>query len=130
MTKLDALIAGVKTSIVTFLMGLVAIAIGATNALISALSTGNPPDLSFVKGAAFALITALAVGVLNSIMRLLQTVDLPFVTSLINKVLGKVPSYSAPRADGNFGDRGAIDGGGLVLALICFVLGFLCGRLL
>jgi hypothetical protein len=93
MTPLDSLKAGLKTSIVTFIVGLVLALSGLVNEVNAYVTDGNPIDWSVGTSAVVALAGALLVGALNALMRFVQVAGVPFLGSLVDKILGAVPAY-------------------------------------
>lgn len=97
MTPLDTLKAGIKTAIVTFLTVLVGAVTGLVNEANEWLADRDPVDLSVAKVAVLAGLAALGTGLLNTGLRYLQVAGVPFLASLVTRVLGAVPAY--PEAD-------------------------------
>lgn len=93
MTPLDALKAGIKSAVVTFLLGIALALSGLVNEVNDFVSEGNPIDLSVFTAAALALAGALGVGVLNALMRYVQVAGVPFLAAIVDRLLGAVPAY-------------------------------------
>lgn len=96
MTPRDALLAGIKTTVISFLTGLLLLFVSVLDKLAEWASKGNPPDLAVVKGAVVVLLLALATGVLNSLARYAQVSGIPLIGTFVDKVLGQVPKYLPP----------------------------------
>lgn len=96
MTPIDALKAGVKTSVVTFLSTVVVLVVGLLNQLAEWSQAGNPPDIGNVRGLFVAAVLALCAGVLNSLARFAQVAGVPFIGGLVTRLLGAVPTYPEP----------------------------------
>jgi flagellar biosynthesis protein FliQ len=90
---LNALKAGIKTAVFVFVAGLIGMITNISSAIASAATEGNPPDLDFVPGALWTLVAALLVGLLNTGVRFLQAVGIPYLTIVFDKVFGAIPVY-------------------------------------
>lgn len=101
MTPLDSLKAGIKTAVVVFLTALVSLLVLAiTEALDWINSSGTDViDWSNMRKVAIAAAVALAVGVLNALLRFVQVAGVPFIGKLVDKVLGAVPAYPEQNVD-------------------------------
>jgi hypothetical protein len=93
MTPLDALKAGAKTALISFVVVLVGVFSTALPGLVEWASGGAVPDLSAVKGTLFAGVSALAVGLTNAAIRYVQVAGVPFASSLFDRAFGAVPAY-------------------------------------
>lgn len=119
--KLDPLRAGIKTALVTFLSTLAVLLVGILDELSAWATAGTPPDIGYIKGTVMAAALAFAAGVLNTLARFAQTAGTPFISGLVDKVLGAPPIYTPP-PEGPADLPGADDMGQSPIYLIVAVL--------
>jgi hypothetical protein len=92
-TPLDTLKAGIKTAIVTAIVGLVLAISGLVNEINAWATDGDPVDWSIGTATLLTLGGALLVGILNALLRFIQVAGVPFLSKVIDKLLGAVPAY-------------------------------------
>lgn len=90
---INALKAGVKTAMFTFVTGIIAVITTLASALQDAVLKGNPPDLEFLPGVLWSLLGALGIGIVNASVRFVQAAGIPLFTQVFDKVFGAIPVY-------------------------------------
>lgn len=93
---LNSLKAGIKTAVITFITAMVGVLTQLMAAFQSWSVDGNPPDISVLKGTAVAAGLALVVGVGNVVLRFVQAASVPFIGTVLDKVIGVIPDYLPP----------------------------------
>jgi len=91
---LNSLKAGIKTAFVTFITTMVAGLVMLMDALRAWTVDGDPPDMDIVQKFALAAVLALLIGLGNTLLRFAQAAAVPFVSALLDKVLGAAPTYA------------------------------------
>lgn len=93
---LNSLKAGIKTAVITFITAMVGVVTSLMSAAQSWANTGNPPDLSVLRGTAVAAVLALVIGVGNVGLRFIQAGAVPLLGTALDKIIGVIPDYLPP----------------------------------
>lgn len=98
MTPLDTLKAGIKTAVVVFLTALLSLLVLAITETLDWINSSGTDviDWSNMRKVAIAAAVALAVGLLNALLRFVQVAGVPFIGKLVDRILGAVPAYPEP----------------------------------